>query len=113
MSLGGSASLQAAAARAYKGAIVMDAATGKVLFEDNADVISPPASMTKLMTFAVLEDHIREGKIALTTPVTVTRADAKVGMMRDSTAVWLNTPDCCPPVQLMSIPGKIVDGTEL
>lgn len=36
----------------YKGAIVTDASTGAVLFEDHADVVTPPASMTKLMTFA-------------------------------------------------------------
>ena len=87
--LGLVAGLNAAAARAYKGAIVMDAATGKVLFEDNADVVSPPASMTKLMTLAVVDDAIRSGKIALNTQITVTRADAKVGSMRDSTVVWL------------------------
>ena len=73
----------------YKGAIVMDSATGTVLFEDNADEVSPPASMTKLMTFAVLDDAIREGRIRLQTPITVNSADAKVGMLRDSTNVWL------------------------
>ena len=44
----------------YKGAIVVDAASGQVLFEDHADEVSPPASMTKLMTFAVLDDRIRQ-----------------------------------------------------
>jgi len=75
----------------YKGAIVTDAASGAVLFQDNADEISPPASMTKLMTFAVLDDAIREGRISLRTPITVTSADAKVAMQRDSTNVWLKT----------------------
>ena len=87
--LGLASALGAAQARAYKGAIVMDAATGKVLFEDNADVVSPPASMTKLMTYAVLDDKIRSGALSLTTPVTATRADARVGSMKDSTSVWL------------------------
>jgi len=73
----------------YKGAIVTDAATGAVLFERSADEISPPASMTKLMTYAVLVDQMRKGTIALSTPVTVTAADAKVGMWKDSTSVWL------------------------
>lgn len=63
----------------YKGAIIMDAATGNVLFEDQADLISPPASMTKLMTFAVLDDFIRAGTIALTTPIRITNEDAKMG----------------------------------
>jgi D-alanyl-D-alanine carboxypeptidase len=76
-------------AASYKGAIAVDAATGAVLFENNADAVSPPASMTKLMTFAVLDDDIRAGRIALDTPVTVTREDAKVAAYKKSTEVWL------------------------
>jgi D-alanyl-D-alanine carboxypeptidase len=63
----------------YRGAIVMDAASGKVLIEENADTVSPPASMTKLMTFAVLQDKIKSGALTLATPVTVTAADAGIG----------------------------------
>ncbi len=73
----------------YKGAIATDAETGTVLFEENADAVTPPASMTKLMTFAVLFDELMKRSIAMDTPVTVTSEDAKVGMMKDSTAVWL------------------------
>jgi len=61
----------------YREAIVEDAATGRVLFEDNADAISPPASMTKLMTFAVLDDRIRAGALSLRTPVTVVPSDTR------------------------------------
>jgi D-alanyl-D-alanine carboxypeptidase (penicillin-binding protein 5/6) len=75
----------------YKGAIVVDAASGKVLFQDNADVVSPPASMTKLMTFAVAYDRIKSGNLKLDTVLTVTRADEKVGAVRHSTSVWLRT----------------------
>ena len=39
----------------YQGALILDAAPGSVLFEDTADLVSTPASMTQLMTFAVLE----------------------------------------------------------
>lgn len=63
----------------YKGAIAIDAATGKVLFEDRADVVSPPASMTKLMTFAVVHDAIRKGTLRLDTPVRITKEDARMG----------------------------------
>jgi D-alanyl-D-alanine carboxypeptidase len=63
----------------YKGAIVMDAATGNILFERNADEVSPPASMTKLMTFAVLHDKLQSGNITLDTPVRITVEDAKIG----------------------------------
>ena len=63
----------------YHGYIVMDAATGKVLAEENADAVSPPASMVKLMTFAVLQDKIRSGTLTLATPITVTADDARMG----------------------------------
>jgi D-alanyl-D-alanine carboxypeptidase len=63
----------------YKGAIVMDAATGKILFENNPDVVTPPASMTKLMTFAVLHDKLADGSLTLSTIVTADAADAGIG----------------------------------
>ncbi len=63
----------------YKGAIVIDAATGKTLFENNPDIVTPPASMTKLMTFAVLFDKLADKTITLSTPVTVDGSDAKMG----------------------------------
>jgi D-alanyl-D-alanine carboxypeptidase len=73
------------AAPDYKGAIVIDAATGNALFEKNPDAINPPASVTKLMTFLVVHDRIQSGNITLQTPVEVTAADAKIG----GTQVWL------------------------
>jgi D-alanyl-D-alanine carboxypeptidase len=73
----------------YKGAIAIDAATGDVLFEQNADAVSPPASMTKLMTYAVLWDQLQNHSLELNAKVTVTRDDARVGLYKDSTAVWL------------------------
>ncbi len=63
----------------YKGAIVMDAATGNILFENNPDVITPPASMTKLMTFAVLHDKLADKSLSLSTVVTADGSDAGIG----------------------------------
>ncbi|HTB80442.1 MAG TPA: D-alanyl-D-alanine carboxypeptidase family protein [Opitutaceae bacterium] len=88
---------EAEAARAYKGAIVMDAATGQVLFEDHADEIGPPASVTKLMTFLIVQDHIASGALTLQTPVTVTREDARVG----GTQVWLKENEVFPVEELL------------
>ena len=82
------ACLSAAGLRAeedYKGAIVIDAASGKILFEDNAGIVTPPASITKLMTFLIVHDHIASGAITLQTPVPVGAASAKIG----GTQVWL------------------------
>jgi D-alanyl-D-alanine carboxypeptidase len=86
-----------AADGAYKGAIIMDAATGNILYEDHADVISPPASMTKLMTFAVLHDKLASGALTLQTQVTVTAADSKIG----GTQVWLKEKEVFPVEELI------------
>ena len=68
-----------ATGKSYKSAIVVDATTGDALFEDRADTMLPPASMTKLMTYAVLHDRLTNGGIRLDTPVPVTGADASMG----------------------------------
>jgi D-alanyl-D-alanine carboxypeptidase len=83
------AAASARTAAPYKGVIAIDVAGGEVLFEENADAVSPPASMTKLMTYAVLWDMLQKHTLTLDTRVTVTREDARVGLLRDSTAVWL------------------------
>jgi len=81
----------------YKGAIVVDVATGKVLFEREADIINPPASMTKLMTFAVLHDQFQKGVLTLQTPVRITNADA--GMA--GTQVYLDPRETFPVEELI------------
>ncbi|MDE3084334.1 MAG: D-alanyl-D-alanine carboxypeptidase, partial [Verrucomicrobiota bacterium] len=82
---------------AYKGAIVMDAASGQVLFEDHADKVGPPASVTKLMTFLLVQEHIARGAMTLQTPVTVTREDARIG----GTQVWLKEGEVFPVEELL------------
>lgn len=69
----------------YKGAIVVDAADGSVLFADKSDFKGPPASVTKLMTFLVVHDAIKAGEISLGTRVTVSAEDSRMG----GTQVWL------------------------
>ena len=76
----------------YIGAIVTDAESGQVLFEDKADIVSPPASMTKLMTFAVLHDKLASGALTPETPVTITAEDSRIG----GTQVWLKQGETFP-----------------
>lgn len=63
----------------YAGVVVTDAADGRILFEDHADIVNPPASMTKLMTFAVVYDRLAAGALTLQTPVPIEAADARMG----------------------------------
>lgn len=46
-------------------AIVIDAHTGKVLFDENADGITYPASLTKMMTLYLLFEALETGKISV------------------------------------------------
>ena len=49
-----------------KNAVLMDAETGEVLFDKNADERSMPSSMTKIMTSYLVFEALENGKISLT-----------------------------------------------
>lgn len=51
---------------AARSAIVIDVASGSVLFEKKADRIIPPASMTKIAVMYVVMQEIESGRISLT-----------------------------------------------
>ena len=57
-------------------AMLMEASTGTVIYEKNADEALRPASITKIMTLLLIFDAIAEGRISLEEPVT-TSAYAK------------------------------------
>ena len=54
-----------------KQAILLDADTGSVLFEKNADELMPPASMAKLMTMEAVFNALKTGQYKLTDPFRV------------------------------------------
>ncbi len=62
-----------------KSAILIEAGTGKVLFEQNADEALPPASVTKVMTLLLVMEAIEEGRIALDDTVTASAHAASMG----------------------------------
>lgn len=57
-------------------AILLEASTGKVLYEKDADTPAHPASVTKVMTMLLIMEALDQGKIALEDEV-VTSAHAK------------------------------------
>jgi len=81
----------------YKGAIVINAENGDILFQDHPDVLNPPASVTKLMTFLVVHDAIAAGTLALDTPVRITVEDSKIG----GTQVYLDPRETFPVEELL------------
>lgn len=54
-------------------ALLMEAETGAVIFEKNADERRPAASVTKLMTLLLLFERLDAGEIALSDQVTVSQ----------------------------------------
>ena len=64
---------------ACKSAILMDAATGTVLYEQNADEALPPASVTKIMTLLLVMEAIDSGAIKLTDMVSTSANAASMG----------------------------------
>ena len=58
--------------------LVFDLATGKVLIEKNAGAVFHPASLTKLMSLAVVFDDLRAKKIKYTQAVTLVRAPGQI-----------------------------------
>lgn len=65
-----------------RSAIVMDARTGRVLYEQNADRAIPPASLTKIASMFVALDAVSAGKARLGDTVKVSRQAARQGGSR-------------------------------
>ncbi len=59
--------------------LLMDAGTGTVILEKNADEKRPVASVTKLMTILLVLEALDDGKITLEQEVTVSKAAAGMG----------------------------------
>ena len=64
---------------AAKSYVLLDAASGKVLVENNGDQRLPPASLTKLMTAYIATLEIRKGKIGEQDLVTVSEHAWRTG----------------------------------
>ncbi|WP_376766322.1 D-alanyl-D-alanine carboxypeptidase family protein [Thermoactinomyces mirandus] len=60
-------------------AVLLDAGTGKILFEKNSHQALPPASITKVMTMLLVMEAIDRGKISWSDPVTISEHAASMG----------------------------------
>ncbi len=60
-------------------AILIDAESGQVLFEQNPDEPLPPASLTKIMTLLLTVEEIESGKLSLDDKVTISRLAQSMG----------------------------------
>lgn len=62
-----------------KSAVLIDADSGTVLFEQNAHDRLPPASVTKIMTMLLIMEAIDRGQISLDDKVTISERAASMG----------------------------------
>jgi serine-type D-Ala-D-Ala carboxypeptidase (penicillin-binding protein 5/6) len=69
----------------WLGAVVLDAATGKVLYEDQADAKGYPASVLKLMDLLIILEKIEQKQLSLQDQVPVSAKASHTGGSR----VWL------------------------
>ncbi len=68
-----------APAEPYRGAILVDAASGQVLFEENAHRQSPPASMTKMMLMLLVAERVRDGEMRWHDPIPTSAWASRMG----------------------------------
>ena len=71
-------------------AIVVDADSGRVLFEENADATRYPASLAKMMTLYLLFEELERGRFNLNSPLAVSpgaaaRPPSKIGLRAGET----------------------------
>lgn len=64
---------------AAKGAVLIDASTGQVLFQQDSHQELPLASVTKVMTMLLVMEAVEEGKITLEDEVTISERAASMG----------------------------------
>ena len=62
-----------------KSAVLMEAETGRILYEQNADEAFPPASVTKIMTLLLTMEAIEKGNITLDQMLTTSSHAASMG----------------------------------
>lgn len=70
--------IPATAEAARHAAMVIDANTGKVLYQNEADAPRRPASLTKMMTLYLVFEEMRRGRLSYETRIRMTEAGASV-----------------------------------
>ena len=65
--------------KGYTAAYVIEPTTKRVLFEENANIPLPTASMAKMMTALIVMEEIRDGRLKLDQPVRISARASKMG----------------------------------
>lgn len=75
-----------------KSAVLIDAQSGRVLYEYNAHEALPPASVTKIMTLTLALEAVKEGRASLDDLVSTSQYAADMG----GTQIWLEPGERMP-----------------
>jgi D-alanyl-D-alanine carboxypeptidase (penicillin-binding protein 5/6) len=73
-------------------AVLIEAATGKILFEKNADRPMVPASMSKMMTIFILFEYLRDGRLNLDDTFRVSKNAWRKGGARSGSSTMFLLP---------------------
>lgn len=76
-----------------KSALAVDVETGKILYEQNSDEVLPVASITKLLSFYVIQQKIADGEISWTDTITISPDVAALSQNLELSNVRLHAGD--------------------
>jgi D-alanyl-D-alanine carboxypeptidase (penicillin-binding protein 5/6) len=79
-------------------AVLVDAASGRVLFQRGGDVVRPPASMTKIMTLVLAVQALRSGRVRWGDLVAASDEAYRTG----GSQIWLEPGEVLPFGQLLT-----------
>jgi serine-type D-Ala-D-Ala carboxypeptidase (penicillin-binding protein 5/6) len=84
------ATLRSPPAVGARAVVVMDQATGSLLYGKNPDLVIPPASLTKLVTLHLVYEEIRAGRLAEDELVTIDKRDCSPYIPYGSSLMYLS-----------------------
>ncbi|MHC5268078.1 serine hydrolase [Enterococcus sp. LJL98] len=76
-----------------KAALAVDVATGTILYEQNSNARLPMASITKLLSFYVIQDHIATGEFSWSDSITISKEISDLSYNLALSNVLLETGD--------------------
>ncbi len=79
-------------------ALIMDYRTGEILYEKNARTPTAPASMSKLMTVAIVFERLKNGSLKLTDEFDVSE---KAWREREGSSMWVRVGDSIPVLDIL------------
>lgn len=81
----------------YRAAVLMEATSGEILFEENGGERRPPASMVKMMTMLLVAESVAAGRLSWDEPITASREAERMG----GSQVYLATGETFTLAELM------------